>query len=328
VLIHYLLFGYHPYSGEWTGAGESPDQTELIRKGLWYGGNNSSIRPSRTTISLDVVHPEIKRLFLKCFNDGHASPKLRPTAEDWHNALQFAVNDLTSCGKINSHHYSRNYGKCYWCERSVKLGVDIFPGNVITSSTAVKTTTSSKVVQNTPSSIPSRKATKQSALQPLGNVPATTPVSHLPSNTNLPTARVNPLQFLTKTFLNSQKRWQVLICLGLGGLAFSAAATNLPSSKQISNSSIPISVENPSPVFSSNPSVSRTGNSSPYLSDRERSQRVAEHRLKAEQAEADALKKKQERQAALIAEQSRQATLQRQQEQAAATERKRQADLT
>ena len=34
VLIHYLLFGYHPFSGEWTGAGESPDQTELIRKGL------------------------------------------------------------------------------------------------------------------------------------------------------------------------------------------------------------------------------------------------------------------------------------------------------
>ncbi len=74
-----------------------------------------------------VVHPEIKRCFLKCFNDGHTAPHLRPTAEDWHNALQMAVNDLTVCGKVDSHQYSQSYGKCYWCERAAKLGVDIFP---------------------------------------------------------------------------------------------------------------------------------------------------------------------------------------------------------
>jgi len=134
VLIHYLLFGYHPFSGEWTGAGESPDQTELISKGLWYGGNSSLIRPSQNTIPLDVVHPEIKRLFLKCFNDGHASPKLRPTAEDWYKALQVAVNDLTPCDRIDSHHRDRSYSKCYWCERSAKLGIDIFPGSFVTYS--------------------------------------------------------------------------------------------------------------------------------------------------------------------------------------------------
>jgi DNA-binding helix-hairpin-helix protein with protein kinase domain len=59
-MIHYLLFGYHPFSGEWTGSGESPDQTELIRKGFWYGGQNSLICPSKIyTIPFDVVHPEI-----------------------------------------------------------------------------------------------------------------------------------------------------------------------------------------------------------------------------------------------------------------------------
>jgi len=71
VLIHYLLFGYHPFSGEWVGSGDSPEQTELIRKGFWYGGQNSLIRPSQNTIPLDVVHPEIKRCFLRCFNDSH-----------------------------------------------------------------------------------------------------------------------------------------------------------------------------------------------------------------------------------------------------------------
>ncbi|NJO93890.1 MAG: hypothetical protein HC820_05165 [Hydrococcus sp. RM1_1_31] len=127
VLIHYLLFGYHPFSGEWTGSGESPEQTELIRKGFWYGGQNSLIRPSQTTIPLDIVHPEIKRCFLKCFNDGHSAPHLRPSAEDWHNALEVAVNELTVCGRVDSHYYNRNYGKCYWCERTAKLGVEIFP---------------------------------------------------------------------------------------------------------------------------------------------------------------------------------------------------------
>ena len=138
VLIHYLLFGYHPFSGQWVGSGDSPEQNELIRKGFWYGGQNSLIHPSLNTIPLDVVHPEIKRCFLKCFNDGHTSPHLRPTAEDWHKALQVAINELTVCGRVDSHHYSRNYGKCYWCERKAMLGVDVFPGG---SGTATAQTT-------------------------------------------------------------------------------------------------------------------------------------------------------------------------------------------
>ena len=128
VLIHYLLFGYHPFSGSWTGVGECPEQTELIRQGYWYGGHNSPIRASAATIPLDVVHPKLKKLFLQCFNDGHEQSHLRPSAEDWHNALETAVNDLTACNRIDNHHYSKHYGKCYWCDRADKLGVDIFPG--------------------------------------------------------------------------------------------------------------------------------------------------------------------------------------------------------
>ncbi|NJK56941.1 MAG: hypothetical protein HC939_13485 [Pleurocapsa sp. SU_5_0] len=128
VLIHYLLFGYHPFSGNWTGVGESPEQTELIKQGYWYGGHNSPIRASKTTIPLDVVHPELKQLFLKCFNEGHTKPHLRPTAQDWHNALEVAVNQLTSCSRVDSHHYSKTYGKCYWCDRAANLDIDIFPG--------------------------------------------------------------------------------------------------------------------------------------------------------------------------------------------------------
>ena len=128
VLIHYLLFGYHPFSGSWTGVGECPEQTELIRQGYWYGSQNSPIRESATTIPLDVVHLELKKLFLQCFNDGHEQSHLRPNAEDWHKALETAVNSLTACNRIDNHHHSKHYGRCYWCDRAANLGIDIFPG--------------------------------------------------------------------------------------------------------------------------------------------------------------------------------------------------------
>lgn len=153
VLIHYLLFGYHPFSGNWTGVGESPEQTELIKQGYWYGGHNSPIRASKTTIPLDVVHPELKKLFLKCFNEGHTQPNLRPTAQNWHNALEVGVNQLTSCSRVDSHHYSKTYGKCYWCDRAADLGVDIFP-NVISAAKTLPTATQTLPVSKSSSQNP------------------------------------------------------------------------------------------------------------------------------------------------------------------------------
>ena len=91
-------------SGQWLGVGELPDQTELIRQGLWYGGKNNSIRPSQNTISLDVVHPAIKQCLLRCFNDGHAAPHLRPTAQEWLTALKVGLEDLIVCRNSASHY--------------------------------------------------------------------------------------------------------------------------------------------------------------------------------------------------------------------------------
>lgn len=178
VLIHYLLFGYHPFSGQWTGVGESPEQTELIRQGFWYAAHNSPIQESRTTIPLDVVHPEVKKLFLQCFNDGHTQPHLRPTAEDWHNALEVAVNELTVCGSVDSHHYSRQYGKCYWCERAANLGVDIFPG------VAGAAKIPSPPAQTTPYPKSSNQGSKQPTSSYSNNSPSTVVPSARPSKSS------------------------------------------------------------------------------------------------------------------------------------------------
>ncbi|BAT54051.1 Serine/Threonine protein kinase with WD40 repeats [Nostoc sp. NIES-3756] len=127
VVIHHLLFGYHPFIGKWTGYGDVPEQNELIRQGFWLYGRNTPLQLTQNIIPLKVVHPEIQKLFLKCFNDGHNSPILRPSAQDWCNALKLALSDLKTCVHIANHSYSKIYGNCYWCERTNQLGCDIFP---------------------------------------------------------------------------------------------------------------------------------------------------------------------------------------------------------
>ncbi|MBR8832593.1 MAG: tetratricopeptide repeat protein [Stigonema ocellatum SAG 48.90 = DSM 106950] len=131
VIIYLLLFGNHPFQGQWIGTGDSPEPTELVRSGFWPYSLNSLIEPSPRTIPLNIVHPEIQRCFLRCFNDGHTQPHLRPTAQEWKNALESARNQLIACNLVDSHQYSQSYGKCYWCERASNIKFDAFPGNAI-----------------------------------------------------------------------------------------------------------------------------------------------------------------------------------------------------
>jgi DNA-binding helix-hairpin-helix protein with protein kinase domain len=127
VIIHYLLFGSHPFMGMWTGSGDPPGQNDSISQGHWPYGINSLLKPSPNTIPLEILHPKLQQCFTKCFNDGHQSPTSRPSPEDWVDALQVAINDLVVCSKNPNHIYSQHFGRCCWCDRAKALSVDIFP---------------------------------------------------------------------------------------------------------------------------------------------------------------------------------------------------------
>ncbi len=127
VIIYLMLFGDHPFKGKWVGPGDSPDPNELLRQGLWPHAPNQLIQPSRITIPLDTVHPVVQSCFLRCFNAGHGDPALRPTAQEWVQALQTAAGKLQPCQRNPRHYYSQNYGQCYWCDRQASLSIDIFP---------------------------------------------------------------------------------------------------------------------------------------------------------------------------------------------------------
>ncbi len=126
VVIYYLLFGSHPFQGKWTGQGDSPELTELIRKGYWAFANTGLIRPSSLTIPLNILHPVLKDCFIKCFNDGYQNPRLRPNAQEWQKSLQVAIQSLKKCGQKSQHFYYSGIENCYWCQRQAELKIDIF----------------------------------------------------------------------------------------------------------------------------------------------------------------------------------------------------------
>lgn len=127
VIVYLLLFGDHPFKGRWTGTGDSPDPNELIRKGWWPYASHSPIQPSLLTVPLTIVHPALQQCFTRCFNDGHLQPSARPTAREWMQGFKVAIADLKRCRKVKTHTFSVSAGQCYWCVRSQKLGVDVFP---------------------------------------------------------------------------------------------------------------------------------------------------------------------------------------------------------
>ena len=107
VVIYYLLFGEHPFQGKWVGSGEAPDKNRLVQQGIWpYAPHDRrKLHPSARTIPLEILHPEVKDAFLRCFNDGHRNPSQRSTAQEWFQALETAVKDLQQCSNNDSHWY-------------------------------------------------------------------------------------------------------------------------------------------------------------------------------------------------------------------------------
>jgi hypothetical protein len=137
LIIYQLLMGDHPFKGQWTGSGDSPSPTELLRRGAWpYADLSRGDRliPSPLTLPLDILHPALRDCMLRCFNQGHPHPHLRPSALEWAQALRLAMTELRTCKRSKHHvfggHGFGSYGsggqRCYWCDRKAALGVDIF----------------------------------------------------------------------------------------------------------------------------------------------------------------------------------------------------------
>ena len=141
VAIYQLLMeGSHPFRGIYQGAGEPPKVETYISRGyfLHSESRNVPLAPTPTAVPWDSLHPNIKELFVRCFDKGHTNPQSRPEPQEWSSALGQAMKDLNQC-KVNPNHwyFGNNLNGasgmgCTWCARPIEA----FPAQYKTNSPA------------------------------------------------------------------------------------------------------------------------------------------------------------------------------------------------
>jgi DNA-binding helix-hairpin-helix protein with protein kinase domain len=133
VLIFQLLMeGTHPFSGIYQGAGEPPTYEARIAAGHFTYSQKRSVPYIPTPIAppWEILPLSLQELFIRCFEDGHNNPQIRPTAQTWLTTLADAENSLISCTLNPQHRYSNHLNRCPWCERTLRLGGrDPFPSS-------------------------------------------------------------------------------------------------------------------------------------------------------------------------------------------------------
>ncbi len=131
VLIFQLLMeGTHPFSGVFQGLGDPPTYESRILAGHFTYSQKQKVPylPTPITPSWQTLHPDLRDLFISCFEDGYHAPYLRPSAQTWLSVLSTAEASLVSCAVNPQHVYHPHLDKCPWCERTIKLGGrDPFP---------------------------------------------------------------------------------------------------------------------------------------------------------------------------------------------------------
>ncbi len=131
VLIFQLLMeGTHPFSGIFQGVSEPPTYEARIAAGHFTYSQKHQVpyRPTPIAPAWEVLHPKLQDLFLRCFEDGHNDPNLRPSAQNWLSVLAEAEDSLITCTANPQHRYNSHLDSCPWCERALRLGGrDPFP---------------------------------------------------------------------------------------------------------------------------------------------------------------------------------------------------------
>lgn len=129
IVFRLLSEGTHPFDGQWTGASDPPSLEARIGAGHFpHGRRRVPWVPKPAAPPFTVLDPDLQRLFIRCFEDGHADPLARPDPAAWMDALSEAEAALIECQRNPNHVYGRHLRACPWCERMARLrGLDSFP---------------------------------------------------------------------------------------------------------------------------------------------------------------------------------------------------------
>lgn len=121
VLIFQLLMnGSHPFRAQWLGQGDPPPIEKRIHDGAfpYVASHSYPIQPPADLPDLDALHPNISELLMRCFVDGHRSPRWRPSPDLWARAIAQAEASLVCCAE--GHFFSSHLSACPYCALNQK----------------------------------------------------------------------------------------------------------------------------------------------------------------------------------------------------------------
>jgi DNA-binding helix-hairpin-helix protein with protein kinase domain len=130
IVFQLLMEGTHPFAGAYAGQGDPPPYEKRIAAGHFPHANSPRVPygPVPAAPPFAGLNPILQHLFIRCFQDGHLNPTLRPDTQSWQWALEEAENALVACWVNDQHIYGNHLTSCPWCERAKLLGGrDPFP---------------------------------------------------------------------------------------------------------------------------------------------------------------------------------------------------------
>lgn len=131
MIFQLLMEGFHPYQATGSLVNNAPLTHDKIRQGIFaYSTSIKEIAPPPDAPSFDILHPEIRSLFLRCFDTGHKEPSLRPSAKEWMTVFKKLSQNFKKCSANENHRYLDHLDACPWCIRANKTGKDTFPNPI------------------------------------------------------------------------------------------------------------------------------------------------------------------------------------------------------
>jgi hypothetical protein len=100
VIAFQLLTLWHPFIGDEIEEGTPDDETralEIKTDYIFKAGTSNTSSYALVPQFQDLTTPEIRRLFERTFNEGKEYPALRPTAEEFLEAFQNALDMIVEC---------------------------------------------------------------------------------------------------------------------------------------------------------------------------------------------------------------------------------------
>ena len=118
-MFRLLMNGYTPFNGiantESASVGSPGVGDQAVKRDSYCfkPGN----KPQAVAVPpLSALPDGIAKLFTRAFIDGRKDPSRRPSALEWHKALEAYEGELKKCSRNPAHMYRRGLLKCPWCE--------------------------------------------------------------------------------------------------------------------------------------------------------------------------------------------------------------------